>query len=533
MNPQSRDASRTAGRRVSAPGRHSTLAAVLWAALAIAGASSAARADTTCDFLYRGRGLCSCAGKAAMPNADANFCPPSTAPCQIGLPRGFPCPRLPDDNPLTVEKIELGRFLFYDTHMSGEGLAAREGQACASCHQQGKAFTDGRAQAMGSTGDVHPRNSMSLANVAYAATLTWQNSELFRLEKQALTPMFGESPVELGLAGKEDDLLAYLRSERRYQRLFAEAFPGDADPVSLDAITQALASFERTLISGNSPRDRFEHSESAVRGDFLFNDETHECFHCHAGFNFQDSVDAQGKIAEVSFHNTGLYNLRCSDFGLSPLVLPWCANPPTPAACMRADSSRPLGCNCDGSGPQDTGCFPPPNTGIYDRINDPANMGKFKAPTLRNIAVTGPYMHDGSIADLDAVLDHYAAGGRTIADGPYAGDGSKSPTKDGTFVRGFALGDNDRADLLAFLESLTDEEFLTNPKFADPFQPVACAGDCDLNGGVEVNELVLDVAISLDTTSLARCISGDVNGDGAIAVDELVRAVRSALRGCA
>jgi cytochrome c peroxidase len=94
----------------------------------------------------------------------------------------------------------------------------------------------------------------------------------------------------------------------------------------------------------------------------------------------------------------------------------------------------------------------------------------FKAPTLRNIALTAPYMHDGSIATLSEVLDHYAAGGRTIKEGPYKGAGSKSPLKD-TLVRGFELTAQERADLLAFLESLTDQEFVTNPAFADPWAP--------------------------------------------------------------
>ena len=176
------------------------------------------------------------------------------------------------------------------------------------------------------------------------------------------------------------------------------------------------------------------------------------------------------------------------------------------------------------------GCFTD-NTGLYSLTHKPQDMGKFKAPTLRNIAVTGPYMHDGSIDSLDGVLDHYAAGGRTITDGQYAGIGSLNPTIEST-VRGFHITDGERADLLAFLNSLTDEEFLMNPKFADPFQPVACSGDCDLNGVVEVNELVLDVGISLENVSLARCVAGDANGDGAVRIDELVRAVRSALHSC-
>ncbi len=501
------------------------------------GAAAVGRADTPCDFLRRGNGLCSCAAEAvAPPDHPATFCPPSTATCTITLPRGFPCPKLPDDNPLTVEKIALGRFLFYDTHMSGTGLDGGPGQACASCHQQAKAFTDGLPQAIGSTGETHPRNSMSLTNVVYSSTLTWANPEEFAFEHQALTPMFGEDPVELGLSGRDDDLAAYFRSQPRYQRLFAEAYPDRADPLSSAdiryTITRAIASFERTLISGNSARDRLDYSDAARRGDELFNkDETKECFHCHGGFNFQTAVDAQGKIAEIFFHNTGLYNLRCADFGLPALDLLYCRNPPSPEACARNDSSQPLGCHCDGPGLQDMGCFPPPNTGVYAHTHETKDMGMFKAPTLRNIEKTAPYMHDGSIGSLDAVLDHYAAGGRTITDGPYAGVGSDSPSK-GSFVRGFTLTADERADLLAFLNSLTDDEFLNNPKFSDPFQPVACPGDCNLDRNVDVSELVTDVGVSLGSASLGQCVSGDVDGDGAVTVGELVRAVRGALNGC-
>ena len=109
------------------------------------------------------------------------------------LPPGYPEPRVPDDNPMNEAKVELGRHLFYDTRLSGN-----QTQACASCHVQELAFTDGSAVSVGSTGEMTPRGSMSIVDVAYAATLTWANPVLRRLEDQALVPMFGEEPVELG-----------------------------------------------------------------------------------------------------------------------------------------------------------------------------------------------------------------------------------------------------------------------------------------------------------------------------------------------
>ncbi|MFN8644702.1 MAG: di-heme enzyme [Candidatus Binatia bacterium] len=435
--------------------------------------------------------------------------------------------RHPRRQPADLEKVELGRFLFYDTRLSGN-----QTYACATCHRQELAFTDGLARAAGSTGQIHPRGSMSLANVAYAGTLAWANPLLLSLEEQALVPMFGEQPVELGLSGKEDELFARLREDARYRRLFAEAFPGEADPISLGTITKAIASFERTLISGNSPYDRYALgldddaiSASAKRGEALFFDvelgsgTLRECSHCHGGFNFTASVDHAGVVAERPMHNNALYNLRCADFGLPAIDLPQC-------------NTTPPATQCDGTGPQAMGCYPPDNTGAFGISGKTADMGKFKAPTLRNIAITGPYMHDGSVATLPEVLDHYTAGGRTIADGPFAGVGAESPAR-GQFILHFTLTDKQRQDLLAFLASLTDEEFLTNPRFASPFAAVRCAADCGLDGTVTVSELVSAVGISLGDASLALCVPADANGDGAVTVDELIRGARLMLEGCA
>jgi cytochrome c peroxidase len=345
------------------------------------------------------------------------------------LPVGFPTPLVPSDNPMSRAKVELGRHLFYDKRLSGN-----ETQSCSSCHLQALAFTDGRASSVGSTGQVHPRNAQSLANVAYQSTLTWANPLLFDLEDQALVPMFGLEPVELGLHGLEDVMLSRLEADPAYGQLFADAFPGDGELFTLVNVVRALASFQRTLISGGSPYDRFLNgdeaalSESARRGLELFGSERLECFHCHQGFNFQDSSRYVGKtFREEKFHNTGLYNL------------------------------------------EGKGLYPAPNRGVYEVTLQPADMGRFRVPTLRNIAVTAPYMHDGSVLTLDAVLDHYAAGGRTIESGPYAGVGSENRNKS-SFMVGFSLSAAERADLLAFFESLTDADFLRDSRFADPFQ---------------------------------------------------------------
>jgi cytochrome c peroxidase len=369
------------------------------------------------------------------------------------LPAGFPAPKIPDDNSMTSAKVELGRHIFYDTRLSVNGS-----QSCASCHDQSKAFTDGKARGVGATGETHPRGSMSLANIVYQPVLTWGNPNMKRLEKQALAPMFGEHPVELGLAGKEKDLLAKLKAESRYRRLFPLAFAGESDPFTLENITRAIAAFERTLISGDSPYDRYLNGDrraitaSAKRGEALFYSERLECFHCHGGFNFSQSEDHAGKaFAEIEFHNTGLYNLG------------------------------------------DSGAYPKDNTGVFEFTTRPEDMGRFKAPTLRNIAVTAPYMHDGSIATLEEVIDHYAAGGRAIRSGEFKGDGSLNPNKS-AFVKGFSLTAREKRDLIAFLKSLTDEKFLRDPRFSDPWKQPQATSQSD---GRQERHRVIGILLSL------------------------------------
>jgi cytochrome c peroxidase len=344
------------------------------------------------------------------------------------LPKGFPTPYVPEDNPMTVAKVELGRYLFYDTRMSANGKTS-----CATCHKQELAFTDGRAVSVGTTGQLHPRGAMSLVNVAYSAALTWGNPLMKRLEEQALVPMFGEHPVELGLR-EGDGFLTMLRSDSRYRVLFEHAFPGDAGAVTVKNVTRALACFERSIISARSPYDRYHYDredsavpDAAKRGEILFFNNHLKCFRCHSGFNFSDATVSERNAGRaIEFHNTGLYNL---------------------AGALS---------------------YPAPNTGAYEFTKNTEDMGKFKTPSLRNIAITAPYMHDGSIATLEAVLDHYAAGGRTIESGPHAGIGHDNPNKD-HLVDGFQLSPQDRADLVAFLESLTDREVLHDPRFANPW----------------------------------------------------------------
>lgn len=338
-------------------------------------------------------------------------------------------PVVPEDNPMTEQKFQLGRHLFYDTRLSGSGQIS-----CASCHQQALAFTDGLARAIGGSGDVHPRNSQGLANAAWFASLTWGNPALTTLEQQIVIPLFGEEPIEHGINETNHAvILQSLQRDDRYAPLLAAAFP-EVNALDWQQVVQALASFVRGITSFNSAFDRYSAGDSsalddsAKRGLALFNSERLECFHCHDGHLQTDSLRNRAmRIVEMPFHNTGLYNI-------------------------------------DGAG-----SYPAPNTGAHEITAEPRDMGAFRAPSLRNVALTAPYNHDGSVATLAEVIRNYAAGGRHIESGALAGDGRRNPYKD-SFVASFAISDSEVEDVIAFLHSLTDESLLTNPRYGNPWQ---------------------------------------------------------------
>lgn len=328
------------------------------------------------------------------------------------LPIWMPRPAVPEDNPMTAAKVELGRHLFYDARLSADNTVA-----CASCHTQSRAFTDGRETSVGIEGSVGGKNAPPLMNVAYFPVLTWANPHMTSLEFHSLIPLFGEEPREMGAAGFEGEVFKRLADDPVYASAFAEAFPEQPAP-DLFTVTRALGAFQRSLMSFNSPYDQFKYggnlealSASALRGEQLFFDHKFECYHCHQGIMFSDNFQTEGSPwAETGFHNTGLYE-----------------------------------------------SYPAQVPGLIEITGKPEDAGRFRTPSLRNIAVTGPYMHDGSVADLRGVMDHYGRGGR---EGHAMQDG---------MIIGFDANEQEINDIIAFLESLTDEEFLTNPAHADPW----------------------------------------------------------------
>lgn len=347
-------------------------------------------------------------------------CSDNKAQYEWSLPPSFPAPQVPEDNPMSEAKVALGRALFYEPALSGN-----RAMACSTCHQIAHAFSEPNKVSSGSTGQALKRNALALVNVAYNSDFTWAHNGLASIEQQMLIPLFSQSPIEMGVTGNQQEIIARFNTSD-YKQLFKDAF--DDEQVTFDRMVKAMASFVRSLTSFNSPFDNYAYrnndaalSDTELRGLDLFFSEELECFHCHGGFNFTQSSKHEFQPLDLRpFHNTGLYNF---------------------------DSKR---------------SYPDSDRGLVDVTLNPQDIGRFRAPTLRNIAFSAPYMHDGSIDSLPKVIDFYAKGGR--------GAGIKSPLKS-QFIRGFAITNEERNDLLAFLNSLSDESFVNNPKHHAPINP--------------------------------------------------------------
>lgn len=306
---------------------------------------------------------------------------------ELALPAGFPMPDIPDDNQYTAARAELGKKLFYDTRLSRANTIS-----CGTCHIQSKGFADNLELATGTENRTGLRNVPTLTNIAYADKLLMDGGS-FSLEAQAFVPI--EDHNEMDFTFKE--LVELLAKDGDYQRRSRDAYGRDFDAFTL---TRALANFQRTLISGNSPYDQyiFQGNETALnarqlKGMELFFSEKANCSSCHSGFNFTGNT----------FENIGLYK-DYADPGRARITL------------------------------------------------DPADDGKFKVPTLRNVELTAPYMHDGSLATLMEVVEHFHDGG------------NPHPNKS-MEVKPIGLTKEEMENLVAFLHALTDETFVENAEF--------------------------------------------------------------------
>ena len=317
------------------------------------------------------------------------------------LPPGVSPPPVPADNPMSGAKVALGRRLFYDADLSLDGTTS-----CGTCHEQHRAFTEGNASHPGVGGVPGRRNVMALGNAAYFMPLTWADPTEHSLEQQMLVPLQGTHPIEMGMAGKDAELARRLAADPCYRQMFKAAFPETQGRIDVAAMGKAIASFERTLISYDAPYDRFRRgdktalSDAQLRGmkDFA----ALHCDSCHAGNNFTD----------LKFHNIGLYDE-------------------------------------DGKG-----AYPARDHGLIEITQKSSDEGAIRTPSLRNVALTGPYMHDGSVKTLaGAIRDHLG--------------NDADPLRDSA-LRNMSASDDEVKDLVAFLSSLSDTGFVTNPDYALP-----------------------------------------------------------------
>ncbi|WP_336961513.1 cytochrome-c peroxidase [Sphingobium aquiterrae] len=307
--------------------------------------------------------------------------PPAAQPWRWRLPKGLSPPQVPPDNPMSAAKVALGRRLFHDADLSIDGT-----MSCASCHEQKRGFADGNATRPGVHGDPGRRNVPGLANIAWLPRLTWADPGLTTLEAQVAVPVLGLHPVEMGMAGKEAEIARRLEADACYRRMFGAAFPDRRGAINLATVSAALAAFERTLLSFDSPYDHYLQgrkaalSPAARRGrDSFFG--ASGCAACHAGPNLTDA----------RYH----------------------AVPIAPTAADR---------------------------GLVEKTGRAEDDGRFRTPSLRNVAVTGPWLHDGSATTLDEALRRHP----------------------------MPVAAGDRPDLIAFLQSLTDPGFLRDRRFAYP-----------------------------------------------------------------
>jgi cytochrome c peroxidase len=306
-------------------------------------------------------------------------------------------PVIPNDNPQTAEGIALGKKLFFDTVLSENGT-----QACASCHSPQNAFTDDSPTSQGVDGNFGFRNSMPLFNLAwnYGDRFNWDGSAL-SLERQALEPV--ENPIELH--SDWEAVVERLQNDSEYPELFQRAFK--TTTITKELTTKAIAQFERTLISANSKFDKYSLGQATLTPqelnglDVFLREDKGDCFHCHGTPNNPLWTDNL-------FHNNGL-DTTFSDLGLGSVT------------------------------------------------GDPNDNGKFRSPSLRNLAYTAPYMHDGRFETLDEVINFYSEGLQNSA--------TIDPLMKQINQGGVQLSDQDKADLKAFLLTLSDPSFITNPNF--------------------------------------------------------------------
>ena len=312
--------------------------------------------------------------------------------------------------------IKLGRYLFYDNHLSFNLT-----KSCSSCHDPALAFTDGYRTSTTATGDNVLRNAPSLINVVFQKRLDWANPFVTDTYKQNERPLFNEHPIELGFKHNEEIILQYFRENDIYRKLFAEAFPND-DMLTVISIRKSLAAFVNSLLSVNSAYDAYTQGDSAKlslsakNGLKLFFSPDLMCSSCHVPPLFTVNDKRNNISPDSIYFNTGVND----------------------------------GDNVD--------------KGLFLFTHKTEDIGKFKVPSLRNVALTAPYMHNGNMETLGDVIDLYSRGRRHVSINASTKPGFDKDDR----IKGFSITSNEKKDLIAFLHSLTDSTVLVNPLFSNP-----------------------------------------------------------------
>lgn len=345
----------------------------------------------------------------------------------VAQPLGLPEVPVPENNPMTPEKVELGERLFNDTRFSKTGDVS-----CATCHAPEKAFTDGPLQVSeGINSLTGTRNAPTVVNAAFNETQFWDGRSP-DLEDQSQHPFV--NPVEMGLAD-HSPILEVIRNDRNYRRAFEEVFGLESNEITIEHVKMAIAAFERTQVTGDSPFDRWYFgedanaiSESAKRGFEVFMADG-RCVSCHT------IEQDHALFTDHQFHNVGV--------GINDIVdeVPRLASAFLIAKNQGTDVDVAVLTNEDTS-----------HLGRFVVSDDVSDMGAFKTPTLRNIAVTAPYMHDGSMETLRDVVVHYNNGGVTPEEKPV------NPYLSGG-IRPLDLTEQQIDDLVSFMEALTSPQF--------------------------------------------------------------------------
>ncbi|MBL7982518.1 MAG: cytochrome-c peroxidase [Flavobacteriales bacterium] len=334
-------------------------------------------------------------------------------PYTLAIPPNFSAMPIPADNPFTVEGIRLGRFLFYEERLSGNNT-----QSCASCHAPANAFSDHGLQfSVGIDGIAGNRNSMVLQNLGWESSFFW-DGRAATLEQQVLEPV--ENPIEMHETWP--NALAKLLADEVYPTLFLRAF--GTEGVTKERAAMAMSQFLRTMISGDSKFDKFQRGEELLTID--------------EQLGFQLTLLEGGLPPAVPLGQGGADCFHCHPHGGGRFT----------DGILRNNGLDPQAAWTD--------------LGLYDVTGLPSDRAKFKTPSLRNVALSAPYMHDGRFQTLEQVIEHYNSGGHP------------SPTIDPNMkftTGGLQLTPEKKVQLIAFLHTLTDTAFVNNPAFHDPGPP--------------------------------------------------------------